>query len=107
MQSEERARQQKQRTAHRSRAVTAVEEASPMLDHCAVMVAWYPCRFQRTTAFLLLLSGPAQTYRRTHHHTTLSFASEVRGLNKLLHLQRLRNTYLQAIAGLHFLSLRT
>lgn len=53
-------------TAHRSRAVTATDPASPMFDQCAVMVAWYDCLFQSTTAFLLLLSGPAQTYRQIY-----------------------------------------
>jgi hypothetical protein len=52
-------------TAHRSRTVTVADAGSPTLDQYAVMVAWYPCLFHRTTAFLLLLSGPAHTYKQS------------------------------------------
>jgi hypothetical protein len=55
-------------TAHRSRTVTAADAGSPTLDQYAVMVAWYPCLFHRTTAFLLPLSGPAHTYKQLHNY---------------------------------------
>ena len=52
-------------TAHRSRTVTAAKAGSPTLDQDAVMVAWYPCLFHRTTALLLPVSGPAHTYKQS------------------------------------------
>jgi hypothetical protein len=49
-------------TSHKSLASTIVPDFRPISDQDAVTVAFDELLFHKTTATLLLLRGPAQTY---------------------------------------------